>query len=256
MTPWVLINRQTKVAVPHDLLVDMAEMITVISCGVEPGVGFALHDPDGWDHGALCRAVQAESDIQPGERVMDLLDPDAAVAGALAFHEMDSSGKPAAHLFPALEDTLLDITISASHEIFEAEGDGDCDKCIVGQDGIVRCAETCDPVESTSFDYVARSGKTYKCANYVLPRYFTGGTGKLDRLNQITYSGQILPGGYQIIFANGQWTQTTNGQKRGYRRRLDDLGLGRLETRKRQMPTGPAQSLLDSIENFLGKVLK
>ena len=239
MISLALINRQTKVAIDRAFLVDLAEMITVVSCDVTPETGFSLPDPGGWDVGFLARVVDSESEIQPGDRVMDFLDASEAPSGALADHDM-VNGMPAMHCYPGLEDNIADLSVSASHEAFEALGDGDCNRAIVGRDGVVRCSETCDPVEATSFDYTAKSGRVLRCSNYVTPRYFTGDSGRLDRLGQVLYSGAILPGGYQIVFANGQWSQVTEGALRPYRQRLNDLGLGRLARRQRLQPNGPA----------------
>ena len=66
--------------------------------------------------------------------------------------------------------------------------------------------ESADPVEELSFKV-----NGIPMTDFVYPAYFEDfhkpGSVRFDHLNKVKRPFQILPGGYQIVFKNGKWTQ-------------------------------------------------
>ena len=66
--------------------------------------------------------------------------------------------------------------------------------------------ESADPVEALSFDV-----NGIQMSDFVYPSYFEDfrqpGSVQFDQMNQVNAPFQILEGGYQIIFKDGQWSQ-------------------------------------------------
>lgn len=214
----------------HELLVDIAEMCTVVSQR-----DFGRSSPNGWGLGATVRVAQSTTDIAPGEWVIGFFSH-PTVADALGFHDVTASGQPMLHIFPKLETDPADIPVTVMHELIEALIDPTCLFSAVGTDGVVRALETGDPVESDWFEYVAASGRKLRCTNWVLPAWFGGIAGPLDHMGLCTHPGELRAGGYQIVYdpAKG-WTQQVAGEKRGYRRAAANLSKTRLDKRNARM---------------------
>jgi hypothetical protein len=66
--------------------------------------------------------------------------------------------------------------------------------------------ESADPVEALSFNV-----KGNPMSDFVYPSYFEDfrqpGSVQFDQMNQVNTPFQILQGGYQIIFKDGQWSK-------------------------------------------------
>jgi hypothetical protein len=237
------------------LLADVAEMLTVVSQR-----DFGKAPPYGYGMGAVCRVAQSLSDIAPGEWVMGFWShPD--VPGALGYHDVAPNEMPIMHIFPFLDDPA-NRGITESHELFEAISDPTCQRATIGNDGVIRCEEAGDPVEATSFDYTCQSGRVIRCSNWVTPAYFApspDGSVPMDHLGLVTYPGEILDGGYQIVWTPGEgWTQQTAGEKRAYRKALAAAGFDRRSKRVRlgRTPDHEGKSMLDSMADVVTKAMK
>jgi hypothetical protein len=131
-----------------------------------------------------------------------ILKDDADDPSALGFHLVN--GVPEARIF--CRPTIADgDTVSGvlSHELLEMLADPDCTR-MEGQ-FIIECA---DPVEQTGY----MIGNTY-VSNFVLPVYFrynaTGQTSGFDFRGLLTAGcPAMLPGGYIMRYADGQWQST------------------------------------------------
>lgn len=147
------------------------------------------------------------ADFVPGAWAMVFLD-DADQPGALAYHDLTPDGLPIAKVFVK---TALDnhdaVSVAASHELVEMLVDPAVNMMTTGPDPkTIYAYESADPVEALSF---AVNG--IAMSDFVYPAYFetfrTPGSAQFDQLNQVQKVFQILPGGYQIVFTNGRWTQ-------------------------------------------------
>jgi len=123
--------------------------------------------------------------------------------GALAYHDLTPDGLPLAKVF--VKTTLANhdlVSVSASHELVEMLVDPAINLLATGPDPkTVYAYESADPVEALS----------YPMTDFVYPSYFENfhkpGSVQFDRLKKVNRPFQILPGGYQIIFKNGKWSQ-------------------------------------------------
>lgn len=194
---------------------------------------FALAPPFGYGIGcAGLRLATPDAKPQPGEAVILLTDKVDA-PGALAYHSITDAGDPILHVFPKLDaQDGVAWSTSTSHEALETNGDFDCGGAEIGDDGVIRAREVCDPVENDSYliDGIAVS-------DFVLLGYFgtEPAATKFDFMGLLKAPGELRPGGYQSVFANGVWSQLQNGQKRGGRRFMDEHGIGRGPRRKARL---------------------
>jgi hypothetical protein len=147
------------------------------------------------------------TDFQPGAWAMVFLD-NAEQAGELAVHDLTPDGLPQARVFVK---TTLDngdlVSVSASHELVEMLVDPAINLMTTGPDQTTMYAyESADPVEALSFDV-----NGIQMSDFVYPSYFEDfrqpGSVQFDQMNQVNAPFQILQGGYQIIFKDGQWSQ-------------------------------------------------
>lgn len=232
---------------------DLAEMLTVVSQR-----DFAKPEPHGYGVGAIVRVAQNSGDIAPGEWVMAFIShPD--VAGALGYHDVTPSGQPLAKCFPFLDDESM-RSVTASHELFEMLANAGLNTSVVGPDSVVRAREPGDPVEALSYPFKCSSGRTLNVTDWVTPAYFSppsDNSAPYDAMGQVTQPGQILPGGYQILWDATQhsWTQQTNGEKRAYRQRMDLLGTTRMVKRNAcgLVPPGHPQVFTNIIDVARGE---
>ena len=149
------------------------------------------------------------NDFQPGAWAMVFLD-DADQAGALAYHDLTPDGLPQAKVF--VRTTLANndlVSVSASHELVEMLVDPATNMATTGPDRTtttIYAYESADPVEALSFPV-----NGIAMSDFVYPSYFEDfrqpGSVQFDQMNQVNQPFQILSGGYQIIFQNGQWSQ-------------------------------------------------
>lgn len=147
------------------------------------------------------------TDFQPGAWAMVFLD-NADQAGELAVHDLTPDGLPQARVFVK---TTLDngdlVSVSASHELVEMLVDPAINLMTTGPDqSTIYAYESADPVEALSFDV-----NGIQMSDFVYPSYFEDfrqpGSVQFDQMNQVNAPFQILQGGYQIIFKDGQWSQ-------------------------------------------------
>jgi hypothetical protein len=147
------------------------------------------------------------TDFQPGAWAMVFLD-DADQAGALAYHDLTPDGLPQGKVF--VRTTLNNhdlVSISASHELVEMLVDPAINMLTTGPDqSVVYAYESADPVEALSFPV-----NGIPMSDFVFPSYFEDfrqpNSVQFDQMNRVSAPFQILEGGYQIVFKNGQWSQ-------------------------------------------------
>ncbi|HVP89456.1 MAG TPA: hypothetical protein VMU79_15410 [Casimicrobiaceae bacterium] len=128
--------------------------------------------------------------------------------GALAYHDLTPDGLPLAKVF--VKTTLANhdlVSVSASHELVEMLVDPAINLLATGPDPkTVYAYESADPVEALSYPI-----NGIPMTDFVYPSYFENfhkpGSVQFDRLKKVNRPFQILPGGYQIIFKNGKWSQ-------------------------------------------------
>jgi hypothetical protein len=133
---------------------------------------------------------------------------DADQPGALAYHDLTPDGLPQSKVF--VKTTLQNgdlVSVSASHELVEMLVDPAINMMTTGPDSKTMYAyESADPVEALSF-----SVKGIAMSDFVFPSYFEdfhkAGSVRFDQMNKVKKPFQILSGGYQIIFKNGNWTE-------------------------------------------------
>lgn len=215
-------------------LADVAEAATIHATR-----DFGREPPAGWGAAATVRLGASPADVRPGEVVVALLShPD--VAGALGYHDRTPAGHPVIKVFPLL-DALENLGITVTHEIDETLADPELSRASVGADGVVRACEPGDPVEALSYPITVCSGRAVLVTDFVTPAYFEPPDDlhgvPLDFLGRVLHPGEILPGGYQLVYAPGKgWSEVAPGAKRAYRAALDAHGLGRNARRATHAP--------------------
>jgi len=159
-----------------------------------------------------------------------------SVAGALGFHTDDGGVEYAEALAPAVKPgEPLDGT-TTSHEVIETFGDPTCDVYVRGPSGRRLARELADPVEADGYIIPVTLGpetREVMVSNFVLPAWFTGGTGPFDYLERLSAPETMTAGGYfeyldgqghpQQIFADNRgrlaWlTKMTNATSRVHAR--------------------------------------
>lgn len=173
------------------------------------------------------------TDFVKGAWAMIFLDT-ADQPGALAYHDLTPEGLPLAKVFVK---TTLDnhdqVSVSASHELVEMLVDPAINMMTTGPDPKTMYAyESADPVEALSFDV-----NGIPMSDFVYPAYFEKfrgpGSAQFDQMNQVQKTFQILPGGYQIIFKSGKWSQVFGSPAKKKSFAEEDRRGHRCETRKR-----------------------
>lgn len=149
------------------------------------------------------RAAKDPSEVQPDESPLYLLQ-DADQAGALGYHDTDTSGRPLAKVFvgPVLAnggtwtDDANSVSVTCSHEFLEAIGDPYANWWADSAKGFQRAIELCDFVESQG--YASPNG--IYVSNFVGPRYFSlASAGPYDFMGAVSIlDGDPGPGNYEI----------------------------------------------------------
>lgn len=161
---------------------------------------------------------------------------DADQPGALAYHDLTPDGFPLSKVFvrTTLENHEV-VSVSASHELVEMLVDPAINLMSTGPDTETMYAyESADPVEALSFDVngVAMS-------DFVYPSFFEGfrkrGSTRFDHMERVKKPFEILAGGYQIIFKDGQWTQIFGSKSKARRFAREDRRGHRSEARGRHL---------------------
>ncbi|HEY7183421.1 MAG TPA: hypothetical protein VIC84_18465 [Blastocatellia bacterium] len=160
---------------------------------------------------------------------------DADQPGALAYHDLTPNGLPLSKVFvrTTLENGDL-VSVSTSHELVEMLVDPAINMMTTGPDPkVIYAYESADPVEALSFKV-----NGIPMSDFVYPAYFEvfrkAGSVKFDYLNKVKKPFQILPGGYQIIYKNGKWSQILGSATKKKSFDDEDRRGHRSEIRKRE----------------------
>lgn len=174
------------------------------------------------------------TDFQSGAWAMIFLD-NADQANALAYHDLTPDGFPEAKVFvkTTLDNNDL-VSVSASHELVEMLVDPAINLLTTGPDRTtVYAYESADPVEAISFPV-----NGIPMSDFVFPSYFEDfrqpGSVQFDQMNQVNAPFQILQGGYQIIFRDGQWSQVFGSETKKKSFASEDRRGHRSEQRKQR----------------------
>ncbi len=174
------------------------------------------------------------ADFQQGAWAIVFLD-NADQPGALAYHDLTPDGLPESKVF--VKTTLANndlVSVSASHELVEMLVDPATNMMTTGPDpNLIYAYESADPVEQLSFDVDG-----IQMSDFVYPAYFETfrqpGSVQFDSMNKVTQPFQILSGGYQIIFQNGNWTQVFGSAEKEKAFAKEDRRGHRSEERSRK----------------------
>src|SRR5438445_5038833 len=180
--------------------------------------------------GTPARLVKSKGYVK-GAWAMVFLD-NADQPGALAYHDLTPDGLPLSKVF--VRTTINDgelVSVSASHELVEMLVDPAINLLTTGPDPkIIYAYESADPVEALSYRV---SG--IPMTDFVYPAYFETfhkpGSVPFDRLKKVKRPFQILPGGYQIVFKNGKWSQVFGSASKKRRFAREDRRGHRSEQR-------------------------
>jgi hypothetical protein len=219
-------------------------------------------------HWATPAKLVKTTGFKPGHWAIVFLD-DADVPGALAYHELTPDGLPLSKVF--VRTTLMNgdkVSVSASHELVEMLVDPAINLMSTGPDPLaVYAYESADPVEAFTFNV-----QGIPMSDFVFPSYFEDfrkpNSVKFDFMGKVKRPFQILSGGYQIIFKNGQWDsifasrakqlEFEREDRRAHRseeRQLAKLGRAELnKIRAAEAAMAKAEAKLASKEKSLGKV--
>ncbi|MFN2623529.1 MAG: hypothetical protein ABR611_11865 [Chthoniobacterales bacterium] len=166
--------------------------------------------------------------------------------GALAYHDLTPDGLPVSKVFvkTTLDDKQL-VSVSTSHELVEMLVDPAINMWTSGPDEKLMYAyESADPVEELSFKV-----NDIEMSDFVYPAYFEvfrkPKSVKFDHLDKVTKPFQILHGGYQIIFKNGNESQVFGSSATRKRIKAEDRRGHRSCTRSdRELTTANVKKLL------------
>ncbi|HSU77460.1 MAG TPA: hypothetical protein VLI89_10330 [Burkholderiales bacterium] len=156
-------------------------------------------------------------------------------ANALAYHDLTPDGFPLSKVFvKTIADNGASLTVATSHELVEMLVDPAINLLSLGPDPKAAYAyESADPVEADSLGF---SVNGFKMTDFVYPSYFENfrkpNSTKFDYRGKVTRPFQILPGGYQIVFKNGKWSQITATVAKARALREEDRRQHRSEIRK------------------------
>jgi hypothetical protein len=159
---------------------------------------------------------------------------DADRAKPIALHDLTPGGMPLAKVFVrSVLKAGEQITVAASHELVEMLVDPGVNLMTTGPDAdAVYAYESADPVEDLSFKV-----RGFEMSNFVYPAYFEAfhkqGSVQFDRMKQVRRPFQILPGGYQVIFKNGEWSQLYGSHRKRKHFANEDRRGHRSDTRKK-----------------------
>jgi len=156
-------------------------------------------------------------------------------ANALAYHELTPDGLPLSKVFvKTIADAGASLSVAASHELVEMLVDPAINLLSLGPDAKAAYAyEAADPVEA---DALAFKVNGLKMTDFVYPSYFESfrkpNSTKFDYRGKVTRPFQILAGGYQLVFKNGDWSQLTATKATARALAREDRRQHRSEIRK------------------------
>jgi hypothetical protein len=186
------------------------------------------------------RVAANATDVRPGELAYSFVPTLPDAPGASAYH-IDNGGEPAAYCAVTTCANLLGangVSVDASHEIAEAQGDPGCNRLLDDTQGQVHADEKCDAVEVQSYSKTCTDGTQVQVSNFLLQAWgVPGASGPYDYMTKAGLPGAVAPGGplatadggggnYQIVapFTAGTEGQVTAKRKAGIdgRRRKGD----------------------------------
>lgn len=156
--------------------------------------------------GTPCKLVQSTGFLKGAWAIVFLETADEP--GALAYHDLTPDGLPLSKVFVGTTVKAKEsVSVATSHELAEMLVDPAINMMCTGPDETAMYAyETADPVEALSFKVNGLA-----MSDFVYPSYFEGfrkaKSVKFDYLGKVAKPFQILKGGYQIVFRDGEWTQ-------------------------------------------------
>jgi hypothetical protein len=183
--------------------------------------------------GTPARLARA-SGFRKGAWALVFLDT-ADQADALAYHELTPDGFPLSKVFvKTIADARASLSVAASHELVEMLVDPAINLLSLGPDPKAAYAyESADPVEAEA---LAFSVNGFKMTDFVYPSYFENfrkpNSTKFDYRGKVAKPFQILPGGYQLVFKNGEWSQLTTSKAKARALEEEDRRQHRSEERK------------------------
>ncbi|HET6462364.1 MAG TPA: hypothetical protein VFH33_01065, partial [Candidatus Krumholzibacteria bacterium] len=127
------------------------------------------------------------------------------------------------------------VSVSASHELVEKLVDPAINLMSTGpQAGTMYAYESADTVEALTFKVMG-----IPMSNFVYPSYFEvfrkRGSTRFDHMNRVKKPFEILAGGYQIIFKDGQWTEIFASSATAKRFAREDHRGHRIEARGKRL---------------------
>jgi len=206
-----------------------------------------------WGTPAVLRETD---DFEDGAWAIVFLD-DADEPDALGYHDLTPEGLPLSKVFvkTTIEAGEL-VSMSASHELVEMLVDPANNMYTTGPNPKITYTyayknaipvkeiklsvevdamyayESADPVEEESFEV-----NSVEMSDFVYPAYFENfhkpQSVKFDHNNKVTRPFQLLRGGYQIIFIDGQFINVFGSKAKEKRFAKEDRRGHRSETRKR-----------------------
>lgn len=143
----------------------------------------------------------------PGHWALAFLD-DSDRADALAIHDLTPDGLPLAKVFvrTALE-AGQPVSVAASHELVEMLVDPGLNLLSSGPTpGAAYAVEVADPVQALNFHV-----RGLPMSDFVYPAYYEAfrpaRSVPFDQMRRVTTPFEIMPGGYQAVISNGEWSQ-------------------------------------------------
>jgi hypothetical protein len=223
-----------------DVLTDAAfdKLVRVLQIYVDKHVAPAWGTP--------ARLVKTKGFVK-GAWALAFLD-DVDRPGVMAYHDLTPDGMPMSKVFVrTAEKNGESVSVMASHELVEMLVDPGTNMAVLGPDGTsFYYYESADPVEETHFNV-----NGFAMSNFVYPAYFESfhkrGATKFDHMGLVKKPFQILRGGYQHVFKEGEWQVLHGSPEKEVRRTTQNRG-GRRGERRRKLKTG--------LERADGKLVK
>lgn len=140
----------------------------------------------------------------------------ADAPNALAYHDLTPDGLPLSKVFVrTITQAKASLTVAASHELVEMLVDPAINMLTTGPDPKAAYAyESADPVEADNLSFNVGG---FDMTDFIYPSYFEAfrkpKSTKFDYQGKVTKPFQILPGGYQLVFKNGKWSQLGSAAK-------------------------------------------
>ena len=186
--------------------------------------------------GTPARLVKTKGFVK-GAWALAFLD-DVDRPGVTAYHDLTPDGLPMSKVFVRTsEKNGESVSVTASHELVEMLVDPGTNMSVLGPDGVsFYYYESADPVEEYSFNVHG-----VPMSNFVYPAYFESfhkrGATKFDHMGLVKKPFQILRGGYQHVFKDGEW-QVLHGSPAKKARHASQNRAGRRGERRRKLKAG------------------